>query len=103
VPESLRDVINARLDGLPTETLELLGVAAVFGREFEASALAELAEVPLERTKRCLEHAEAAGIVTAASRRFPWAAEGRFLRDLVDLSGGLVRDTPEQTAVLVTL
>ena len=65
VPESLRDVINARLDGLPAETLELLGVAAVFGREFHASALARLAEVPLERARWCLAHAQDAGIVTA--------------------------------------
>lgn len=65
VPESLREVINARLDGLPTDTLQLLGVAAVLGRDFEASTLAELAEVPFERARRQLEHAEAARIVTA--------------------------------------
>ena len=65
VPESLRDVINARLDRLPTETLELLGVAAVLGREFEVATLAGLAEAPLERVRRQLEHAEAARIVTA--------------------------------------
>jgi len=64
VPESLRDVINARLDGLPTATLDLLGVAAVLGREFEGSALAELAEVPLEHARHRLARAEAARIVT---------------------------------------
>lgn len=65
VPESLQDVISARLDGLPAETLELLGVAAVFGCEFEASALAELAEIPVERARWYLGQAEDARIVTA--------------------------------------
>jgi DNA-binding CsgD family transcriptional regulator len=66
VPESLRDVINARLDGLPAETVDLLGVAAIFGREFQTSLLAELAEVAPEHASRRLEPAEAAGIIAAS-------------------------------------
>lgn len=65
VPDTLRDLINSRLDELPVDANRLLGAAAVLGREFLASMLAELAGVRPERVHESLELAENAGIVTA--------------------------------------
>lgn len=65
VPENLREVIAARLDALSDETCELLGLAAVLGREFELAAVADLANIRVDRARRLLHHAEAAGIVDA--------------------------------------
>lgn len=65
VPASLRDVINVRLDALPAETLKILGIAAVLGRDFDVSVLAELAELPGELVNIQLNQAEEAGIIRA--------------------------------------
>jgi DNA-binding CsgD family transcriptional regulator/tetratricopeptide (TPR) repeat protein len=65
VPESLREVIGARLDALPAETCNLLGIAAVLGREFDLRILVKLAALRTERVVKLLHHAEAAGVVTA--------------------------------------
>jgi len=65
VPASLRDVINVRLDALGADTLKTLGVAAVLGRDFDASVLVDLAELPREQVYTQLDQAEEAGIITA--------------------------------------
>lgn len=43
VPAGVRDVLRARLLGLPQATFELLGAAAVQGRDFRLAVLAEAA------------------------------------------------------------
>jgi DNA-binding CsgD family transcriptional regulator len=63
VPDTLREVIVARLEALPDATCELLGLAAVLGREFELRVLAELARIRVERAARILQFAESAGII----------------------------------------
>ncbi len=65
VPESLRDVIGARLDALPADTIALLRVAAVLGREFDVSMVAQLASVPPRRVVTLLHDAEEAAIVAS--------------------------------------
>jgi DNA-binding CsgD family transcriptional regulator len=64
VPESLREVIVTRLEALPDETARLLSVAAVLGREFGLSALAELANVRIDVVSRALHPAESAGVIS---------------------------------------
>jgi len=65
MPVSLRDVINSRLDALPEETIELLGVAAVLGTHFDVTLLSRLAERPPDQVRRALEPAEDAGIISS--------------------------------------
>jgi len=65
VPGSLQDVINARLDTLPAETSKLLRVAAILGREFDSSMLAELADDRAERVRESLEEAESELVISA--------------------------------------
>jgi tetratricopeptide (TPR) repeat protein len=43
IPETLRDAVLLRLDGLPDGTLRLLHLAVVAGREFDLALVAELA------------------------------------------------------------
>ena len=62
VPESLREVIVARLEALPDESSKLLGIAAVLGRDFDLATLADLAEISAEAATRLLQRAETAGI-----------------------------------------
>lgn len=57
LPESVRDVIEHRIDRLGDETRETLTVAAVIGRSFEVRLLAELVEMP---EGRLLDQLEAA-------------------------------------------
>ena len=69
VPNSLRDVIADRLDDLPGRSVALLGIAAVLGRDFELTALAELAQQSERATARALEPAESAGVITVERPR----------------------------------
>jgi predicted ATPase/DNA-binding NarL/FixJ family response regulator len=43
IPDTLRDAVLLRLDGLPEQALRLLQLAAVAGREFDTALVAELA------------------------------------------------------------
>ena len=63
VPESLRDVIVARLQELPDAVTDCLRVASVIGRTFETRILADLAEMRAETVDRVIRQAEAAGVV----------------------------------------
>lgn len=65
VPESLREVIVARLDALAAETSDLLSVAAVLGREFDIHVLADLADIRARRVTDLLNQAETSGVVAA--------------------------------------
>lgn len=90
VPETLTAVIAARLDSLPVETAQVLAVAAVLGRDFDADALSELSESATD-VATLLEPAESAGIIVplapgrfrfshALYREVPYAALGHARR-----------------------
>ncbi|MFN2588692.1 MAG: BREX system ATP-binding domain-containing protein [Actinomycetota bacterium] len=64
VPRGARGVIDRRLMPLPDEVVWLLSQAAVIGREFDASILAEVAEMEMSSVFTILEHAAEAGIIT---------------------------------------
>ena len=73
VPDGAKEVIQRRLDGLPEETRELLGAAAVCGREFRLDVLAELRGEPIAQLVVPLEKAMDAGlIVEPAIGRFTY-------------------------------
>jgi DNA-binding CsgD family transcriptional regulator len=63
IPESLRDVISARLDLLPQDVCRALGLAAVLGRDFDADVLFALAGSTREGILQKLDLAETAGII----------------------------------------
>ncbi len=63
LPEGVRDAIRRRCAPLTAEARAVLGLAAVFGREFELPALAALAAAPAERLIELLSDAIAAGLV----------------------------------------
>jgi DNA-binding winged helix-turn-helix (wHTH) protein len=66
LPQSVRDAIGRRLDGLSEACNGLLRVAAVLGREFRAALLERTADLPRDRVLGLLDEAGAAGIVVPA-------------------------------------
>jgi len=64
-PESLRAVIEARLNTLPTKVCDLLGIAAIAGREFDIGFLAELTKSNAGSLAQSLQSAETAGIISS--------------------------------------
>jgi tetratricopeptide (TPR) repeat protein len=84
VPESIREAIGRRLDGLSPETSDLLRLAAVIGREFEVRQLRPLVDEPsAEPMLSALDEAAMAHIVEAAPDR-----PGRYR-----FTHGLVQET----------
>jgi tetratricopeptide (TPR) repeat protein len=57
IPATLTAAIRERVDSLPEETQEILGIASVLGRDVELDALAELAGGPRDRVEAQLEPA----------------------------------------------
>jgi DNA-binding SARP family transcriptional activator len=90
VPPGARDVIERRLARLPEPTRDLLGAAAVAGREVELDLLAALADRPVEEVMSRLEPALAAGLL---AQPLTGAADYRFSHALVRqaLDQGLTR------------
>ncbi|MBE1585461.1 BTAD domain-containing putative transcriptional regulator [Nonomuraea angiospora] len=90
VPPGARDVIERRLARLPEPTRDLLGAAAVAGREVELDLLAALADRPVEEVMSRLEPALAAGLLAQPPTG---AADYRFSHALVRqaLDQGLTR------------
>ena len=62
-PTAVHDVVTRRVDRLPEDGRSLLRWAAVIGREFELSVLAEVAGVPEDDVLDLLDPALAAGLV----------------------------------------
>lgn len=83
IPEEIREVIGRRLAHLPTDTSELLSVAAVLGREFDIETLGVLAGSPASDVVALLEDALAVRILTDVP-----AAPGRLR-----FGHALIRDT----------
>ncbi|GAA2848801.1 BTAD domain-containing putative transcriptional regulator [Streptosporangium fragile] len=64
LPLGVRDVVLGRVGRLPGPSAELLPVAAVTGREFEAAVVAEVADLTLDETLDRLEPALTGALVT---------------------------------------
>ncbi|MET9242375.1 BTAD domain-containing putative transcriptional regulator [Nonomuraea sp. NPDC003709] len=90
VPPGARDVIERRLARLPEPTRDLLGAAAVAGREVELDLLTALVDRPVEEVMSRLEPALAAGLLAELPAG---AADYRFSHALVRqaLDQGLTR------------
>jgi tetratricopeptide (TPR) repeat protein len=63
LPDSVREVIERRLDRLPPETRQLLRQAAVLGREFTTDVLRALVDEPAHRLFDLLDPAIAAALL----------------------------------------
>jgi tetratricopeptide (TPR) repeat protein len=79
IPEGVREVISRRLAGLDDEANDVLAVAAVIGRDFDAELLTEASDADAERVLDVLETAEAGRLVEAT----PGRAEFTFVHALV--------------------
>jgi class 3 adenylate cyclase len=64
LPASVREVVGRRLRRLPEAAMQLLDVAAVCGREFDAALVARAADQPLESVLAGFDHALDARIVS---------------------------------------
>nr|BFE87942.1 hypothetical protein GCM10020093_105430 [Planobispora longispora] len=87
VPSGVRDVVGRRVARLPEESQDLLGVAAVAGRDIDVDLLAAATATPEERVVSLLEPAVATGLLVESG------ADYRFSHALVrdTLYGGLGR------------
>ncbi|HSN71510.1 MAG TPA: AAA family ATPase, partial [Steroidobacteraceae bacterium] len=65
LPDSLREVIAARIDALPADTVQLLRTAAVLGRDFDLALLSAVAHGELESIDATLEAARSTGVTVA--------------------------------------
>ncbi|MEU1878224.1 BTAD domain-containing putative transcriptional regulator [Streptosporangium sp. NPDC020072] len=79
LPPGARDVIGRRVARLPERTRELLGVAAVAGRDVEAGLLEAVTDVPVEEVMSLLEPAVATGLLAEV----PGGLDYRFSHALV--------------------
>ena len=67
LPESVREVIERRVERLGEETLEALRLAAVIGREFDLELLSAVVEIDEARLLDDLEAAVAASVLAESS------------------------------------
>jgi len=63
IPEGLRDVIGKRLSRLSEKTNQVLGIAAVIGRDFRLDVLQAVANLPAEEVEGALEAATSIAVV----------------------------------------
>jgi hypothetical protein len=63
VPDTVREVIRARLEGIPENTRNLIEFASVFGREFSTPLLARVANLARSVARERLEETTRAGLV----------------------------------------
>jgi class 3 adenylate cyclase/tetratricopeptide (TPR) repeat protein len=76
LPNSVRDVIGQRIERLGDESVRVLSLASVFGREFDIDALAMLADVDQDALLDLLDSAVAAAVVVespSAADRYRFA------------------------------
>jgi predicted ATPase len=66
VPVGVRDVVRQRVGRLPGPTVELLTIAAVFGREVDLELVARAVDQPLEAVLDDIEPAVEAGLLVGA-------------------------------------
>lgn len=67
VPTSIREVMRKRLEPLSRESLGLLSLASIVGREFDASILGEIAGLDTSEVLSFMEETSKAGIVAQTS------------------------------------
>lgn len=88
VPAGVRDVVRERLGPLPAETIRVLEVAALIGRQVDLSLLAGAAETTPDRMLESLEPAYAAGLIGAtADDPFTFRFDHDLIREAI--AGGL--------------
>lgn len=63
IPQSVRAAVSARIEKLPTETQEVLRVAAILGREFDFDTLRAVSEQSEDELMEALEQAERAQLL----------------------------------------
>jgi class 3 adenylate cyclase/tetratricopeptide (TPR) repeat protein len=90
LPVSVREVVGQRLGRLREETVRLLGLAAVIGRDFDLNLLSRASDLPEDRLLDALDEAAAAALIHEAPGRpdrftFSHALVQHVLYD--DLSG----------------
>lgn len=66
LPDTVQAVIRARLDGLDKESLEVLRVASVIGREFTLALLTEVADAKFD-VERAVDRLTTAGLIHQTS------------------------------------
>jgi class 3 adenylate cyclase/tetratricopeptide (TPR) repeat protein len=84
VPDTVRAVIEARLDRLPADTRSLLQDAAVFGTAFTSDGLATMIGLPISRVEGLLEplvHREVLEI--ESDPRSPQRGRYRFVQSMI--------------------
>lgn len=69
IPEGVREVVGRRLTRLPESANDVLAAAAVIGRTFDASVLADSTEMPVDSVLDALEKAEQARLIAPLSDR----------------------------------
>jgi class 3 adenylate cyclase/tetratricopeptide (TPR) repeat protein len=79
IPEGVREVISRRLATLDDESNDVLAVAAVIGRDFDAELLTEATDMDAERVLDALENAEQGRLIEAT----PGRARFTFVHALV--------------------
>ncbi len=65
IPDSLTEVISARLESLPASTFKMLEIAAVLGREFDVALLCAISGKRLDHVHSQLKDAEAEGVISS--------------------------------------
>ncbi|CCH85723.1 Transcriptional regulator, putative ATPase, winged helix family [Modestobacter italicus] len=82
VPPSVRDVLRTRLARLPAETLDVLQVAAVLGREAGLDLL-EAAGTPPEQAVVAMDTALAVGLVVDGQAAWTWRFTHALVREVL--------------------
>jgi predicted ATPase len=83
IPQTVREVIERRLDGLSAECTRVLGLAAVIGREFRVGVLERVAELPREALLGVLEEAVGARLVAEAPGSGRYSFSHALFRDVL--------------------
>lgn len=89
VPESLREVVLARLGKLPEEISTMLASAAVLGREFDQRILRDLSGIRGRRLMSLLEQAQHAALI-APLRSGRWVFRHALFREVLYEDHGTV-------------
>ena len=69
IPEGVKEVVGRRLNRLPSAANDVLAVAAIVGREFDASIVREVADVSFDVLVAAMEAASSAGVIEESGSR----------------------------------
>ncbi|RJK96316.1 BTAD domain-containing putative transcriptional regulator [Vallicoccus soli] len=83
VPASVRDVLERRLARLPEDTVSLLRLAAVAGREVGLDLLEQAADLGPERVMDVLEPAVVTGLLVEDADRWTWRFSHALVQDAI--------------------